>query len=80
MSDQMQIGGPTHEHQTAARGSQISARAWATLAALALLWGIPYLLIKVVVDDGVPPVFLAWARIVLGAARCCWVWLGGRML
>src|SRR3954447_19633494 len=29
--------------------------------------GIPYLFIKVAVDDGVPPVFLAWVRIVLGS-------------
>jgi drug/metabolite transporter (DMT)-like permease len=33
-----------------------------------VLWGIPYLLIKVAVDDGVPPAFLAWARVVLAAA------------
>src|SRR4051794_36234317 len=29
---------------------------------------MPYLFIKVAVDDGVPPIFLAWVRIVLGAA------------
>jgi drug/metabolite transporter (DMT)-like permease len=32
------------------------------------LWGIPYLFIKVSDDDGVPPAFLAWVRVVLGAA------------
>jgi drug/metabolite transporter (DMT)-like permease len=32
------------------------------------LWGVPYLFIKVAVDDGVPPAFLAWLRVVLGAA------------
>ena len=52
--------------------------------------GIPYLFIKVAVDDGVPPAFLAWVRVVLGAAvllplawhagllsslRGRWVWL-----
>jgi drug/metabolite transporter (DMT)-like permease len=34
---------------------------------MAFLWGIPFLFIKVAVDDGVPPVFLAWARIVIAA-------------
>jgi drug/metabolite transporter (DMT)-like permease len=37
-------------------------------AAVSTLWGIPYLFIKVAVDDGVPPAFLAWARVLLGAA------------
>ncbi|MGH2589828.1 MAG: DMT family transporter, partial [Actinomycetota bacterium] len=46
----------------------MSARAWAAFAAVSILWGIPYLFIKVAVDDGVPPVFLAWVRVVLGAA------------
>jgi len=36
--------------------------------AVALLWGAPYLLIKVAVDDGVPPGFVAWARVVIAAA------------
>jgi drug/metabolite transporter (DMT)-like permease len=31
------------------------------------MWGIPYLLIKVAVDDGVPPAFLAWVRVTIGA-------------
>ena len=34
---------------------------------MAILWGIPYLLIKIGVDDGVSPAFVAWARVVLGA-------------
>jgi drug/metabolite transporter (DMT)-like permease len=46
----------------------MSARAWAAFAAVSILWGIPYLFIKVAVDDGVPPAFLAWVRVVLGAA------------
>ena len=45
----------------------MSARAWAAFAAVSVLWGIPYLFIKVAVDDGVSPVFLAWVRVVLGA-------------
>jgi drug/metabolite transporter (DMT)-like permease len=46
----------------------MSARAWVAFAAVSTLWGMPYLFIKVAVDDGVPPVFLAWVRVVLGAA------------
>jgi drug/metabolite transporter (DMT)-like permease len=46
----------------------MSARAWAAFAAVSILWGIPYLFIKVAVDDGVPPAFLAWVLVVLGAA------------
>jgi drug/metabolite transporter (DMT)-like permease len=46
----------------------VSARAWAAFAAVSVLWGIPYLFIKVAVEDGVPPAFLAWLRVVLGAA------------
>jgi polar amino acid transport system substrate-binding protein len=45
----------------------MSARAWAAFAAVATLWGIPYLFIKIAVDDGVPPVFLAWARVLMAA-------------
>jgi drug/metabolite transporter (DMT)-like permease len=46
----------------------VSARAWAAFAAVSFLWGIPYLFIKIAVDDGVSPTFLAWVRVVLGAA------------
>ena len=35
---------------------------------MSMVWGIPYLLIKVAVEDGVPPAFLAWSRVMLGAA------------
>jgi drug/metabolite transporter (DMT)-like permease len=45
----------------------MSARAWTCFAAVATLWGIPYLFIKVAVDDGVPPAFVAWSRVTLGA-------------
>ena len=34
---------------------------------MSALWGIPYLFIKIAVDDGVPPAFVAWSRVVLGA-------------
>jgi drug/metabolite transporter (DMT)-like permease len=45
----------------------MSARAWVSFAAVSTLWGMPYLFIKVAVDDGVAPVVLAWVRVVLGA-------------
>ena len=45
----------------------MSARAWSLFAAVSTLWGIPYLFIKIGVDGGVPPVALAWSRIVLAA-------------
>ncbi|HWM86445.1 MAG TPA: EamA family transporter, partial [Kofleriaceae bacterium] len=46
----------------------MTARAWVAFAVVSTLWGLPYLLIKVALDGGVPPAFLAWSRIVLGAA------------
>ena len=46
----------------------MSSRAWVAFAAVSTLWGMPYLFIKIAVDDGVSPVFLAWVRVVLGAA------------
>jgi drug/metabolite transporter (DMT)-like permease len=45
----------------------MSTRAWFCFFGVSLLWGIPYLFIKIAVDDGVPPAFLAWVRVVLGA-------------
>lgn len=45
----------------------MSSRAWIAFAAVSTLWGIPYLFIKVAVYDGVPPAFLAWVRVGLGA-------------
>lgn len=45
----------------------VSPRAWVAFAAVSVLWGIPYLFIKLAVDDGVPPAFLAWSRVLLAA-------------
>jgi drug/metabolite transporter (DMT)-like permease len=45
----------------------VSARAWLAFGAVSVLWGIPYFFIKVAVDDGVPPAFLAWARVTMAA-------------
>ena len=46
----------------------MSARAWLAFGSVSILWGIPYFFIKVAVDDGVPPAFLAWVRVALAAA------------
>ncbi len=54
----------------------MSARAWTLFAAVSMVWGIPYLLIKIAVDGGVPPVTLAWGRI--GLASIVLLALGAR--
>jgi drug/metabolite transporter (DMT)-like permease len=46
----------------------MSTRGWAAFAAMSAIWGIPYLFIKIAVDDGVSPIFVAWGRVLLGAA------------
>ena len=45
----------------------MSARAWLAFAAVSVLWGIPYLFIRVAVDGGMPPIFLAWSRVAAAA-------------
>jgi len=45
----------------------MTARGWAAFAAMSLIWGVPYLFIKVAVDAGVSPAFLSWARVALAA-------------
>jgi len=44
----------------------VSARGWTLFAAMAVIWGIPYLLIKVAVEGVSPPV-LVFARTAVGA-------------
>ena len=44
----------------------MSARAWTCFAAVSVLWGVPYLFIKLAVDE-VDPGFVAWSRVALGA-------------
>jgi drug/metabolite transporter (DMT)-like permease len=46
----------------------MSRRAWSAFAAVSVLWGIPYLFIKIADDGGMPPLLVAWSRVVLGAA------------
>jgi drug/metabolite transporter (DMT)-like permease len=53
----------------------VSARAWFAFGSVSVLWGIPYFFIKVAVDDGVPPAFLAWVRVAMAAlilVAICW--------
>jgi drug/metabolite transporter (DMT)-like permease len=45
----------------------VSSRAWLAFAAISLLWGIPYLFIKVALDGGMPAPLVAWGRIGLAA-------------
>ena len=45
----------------------MTPRAWVLFALCSVIWGVPYLFIKVAVDGGVPPAFVAWARVALGA-------------
>ena len=46
----------------------MTARAWLRFAAVSVVWGVPYFFIKVAVEAGVPPAFVAWSRVALGAA------------
>jgi drug/metabolite transporter (DMT)-like permease len=58
----------------------MSSRAWIAFAAVSAVWGVPYLLIKIAVDGGMPPVPLAWTRIALGAAALLLLaWRGGTL-
>jgi drug/metabolite transporter (DMT)-like permease len=45
----------------------VSARGWALFAAVGVIWGVPYLFIKIAVDELSPSV-VAWSRLALAAA------------
>jgi drug/metabolite transporter (DMT)-like permease len=45
----------------------MTRRAWLAFAAMSVIWGIPYLLIRIAVRHGVTPGFLAFGRVALGA-------------
>lgn len=45
----------------------MSRRAWVAFAAMSLIWGVPYLLIRIAVRHGVTPACVAWGRISLAA-------------
>jgi drug/metabolite transporter (DMT)-like permease len=44
----------------------MNRRAWAAFVALSILWGVPYLFIKVAVEE-VSPAFVAWSRVLTAA-------------
>ena len=48
-----------------ARG--MSRRGWIAFAAMSTIWGVPYLFIKLAVDGGAPPAWVAFARVALAA-------------
>src|SRR4051812_32216504 len=45
----------------------MNRRSWLLMGLLAALWGASYLFIKIALDDGMPPVFIVFVRILLGA-------------
>ena len=45
----------------------MNRRSWLLMGLLAALWGASYLFIKVALEDGLDPIFIVFARIVLGA-------------
>jgi drug/metabolite transporter (DMT)-like permease len=45
----------------------VTRRAWLAFAAMSVIWGIPYLLIRIAVRHGVTPGFLAFGRVALAA-------------
>lgn len=73
----------------------MSARAWLAFTVVSIVWGIPYLFIKIAVDGGMPPILLAWTRLLvavavlaaiawrmgtLGSLRGRWRWLAAYAL
>jgi drug/metabolite transporter (DMT)-like permease len=44
----------------------MTARGWVLFAAVSVVWGVPYLFIKLAVDD-LSPGFVAWSRVALAA-------------
>ncbi len=46
----------------------MTPRGWAAFAAVSVLWGIPYLFIKIAVDHGATPSFVAFGRVALATA------------
>src|SRR5262249_29958539 len=44
---------------------EMTTRAWILFILSSAIWGVPYFFIKIAVDGGVPPAFVAWSRIAL---------------
>ena len=58
----------------------MSARGWGLFAAVSVIWGMPYLFIKLAVDDGISPGFVAWSRVTLAALLLLpLAWRGGAL-
>jgi drug/metabolite transporter (DMT)-like permease len=58
----------------------VSRRAWLAFAAISLIWGIPYLLIRIAVRHGVTPAALAWTRVALAAVLLlALAWRAGKL-
>ena len=45
----------------------MSRRAWGAFAAVSVIWGVPYLFIRIAVRGGMTPFVLAWGRVTLAA-------------
>jgi drug/metabolite transporter (DMT)-like permease len=45
----------------------MTRKAWIVFAAVSVIWGVPYLFIRIAVRHGIPPFALAWGRIALGS-------------
>jgi drug/metabolite transporter (DMT)-like permease len=45
----------------------MTSRSWSLFAAVSILWGLPYLFIKVAVEE-LSPAFVTWGRVTIGAA------------
>lgn len=45
----------------------MSRRTWIVFGTVSVLWGFPYLLIKIAVDGGAPALLVSWGRIALAA-------------
>ena len=58
----------------------MTRRAWTAFALASVIWGVPYLFIKIAVDHGVTAPLLAWGRVVLGAiALLALAWRAGTL-
>jgi drug/metabolite transporter (DMT)-like permease len=45
----------------------MTRRAWIAFAAISVIWGVPYLFIRIAVRNGMTPAMLAWGRVSLAA-------------
>jgi drug/metabolite transporter (DMT)-like permease len=58
----------------------MSRRAWLAFAAMSILWGVSYLLIKIAVDGGLPAPDVAWLRVTVAAVLLtALAWHAGRL-